>query len=54
MGLAARSTVNGSANGSAAWVEFELNSLHHQALARPDRWIGIWTSADEVRRSSLT
>ena len=49
IGLAARAT----ANATDAWDEFERNSLQHQAAMRPDRWVGIWTSADEVRRDGL-
>ena len=49
MGLAARA----KANDTSAWEEFERNSLQHQATMRPDRWIGVWTSADEVRRDGL-
>ena len=40
-------------NGSVAWDEFARNSLEAQAAWRPDRWLGVWTSSDEIRRDSL-
>jgi len=42
MGLAARNYT------SAAWVEFERNSLDWQSAVFPQHWLGQWTMADTV------